>query len=265
MVQIGIVTMSGYPVGTVTWSQSEDDSPVFTESEGDVLPGGHHTERKHARHGPDHHDGEHHRHGPGHFDRTPKEHKTDPGNIPYSSSGNPFDRSRFAKEMAEKPWLRERVKRISLGENQDPRANASVIESMMNRAIVRGTSLEAQAKLHRSSGYDEGGYYAGYRPNYSRPEGAMADQNIDRVLAGSNITNYATDNSSGDLAARERATGAFQHHTTIAAESFFSPGHAEPAFRDRWEKLNRQAIEFEHSKTTETAAARAFDPETEVP
>jgi|ERR1700738_1711777 hypothetical protein len=55
-------------------------------------------------------------------------------------------------------------------------------------------------------------------------------------------------NSSGALAAREKASGAFRHHTTINGESFFSPGHAEPALRDRWQNLNKRATDFEQNR-----------------
>jgi hypothetical protein len=194
-------------------------------------------------------------HHPGH-DRKPD---AGLGDIPYSSTGNPFDRSRLKQELEEKPWLREKIKRISLGENQDPRANTAVQETMFNRAIVRGTSLEAQAKRHRSSGVDERGYYAGYAAHYSAEKGQMADRNLDQVLKGSNITGYATDNSSGNLAARERASGSFKHHQTINGESFFSPGSAQPALRDRWQNLNKRATEFETNKK----AVKAIDPSTE--
>jgi hypothetical protein len=91
----------------------------------------------------------------------------------------------------------------------------------------------------------------------------MAERNIESMLRGSNISNYATDNSSGALAAREKATGAFRHHMTINGESFFSPGHAEPAFRDRWQKLNEKAQEHERNKAT-AAAKPVFDPGTDA-
>lgn len=135
----------------------------------------------------------------------------------------------------------------------------------MNRAITRGTSLEAQAKRHRSSGFDEHGYYAGWAPHYSSDKRAMFERNLDQVInKQSNITGYATDNSSGDLAAREKASGAFRHHATINGESFFSPGHAQPALCDRWQQLNKKAQDFEKSKKpADTAAAKPFDPATD--
>jgi hypothetical protein len=52
-------------------------------------------------------------------------------------------------------------------------------------------------------------------------------------------------------------------HQKINGESFFSPGHAEPALRDRWQKLNQRATEFERSKKAETATAKPFNPETD--
>jgi hypothetical protein len=224
------------------------------------------------------------RHGPGHYPRG-EERSRQPaseaeqqhhrksreiGDIPYSSSGNPFDRARFAKELEEKPWLREKMRHISLGENQDPRANLAVLETMMNRAVVRGTSLEQQAKRHRSSGVDEGGYYAGWAPHYSGDKRTMFDRNLGEALGQSgrgqsNISNYATDNSSGAMAADETATGKFRLHTKINGESFFSPGWKEPAFRDRWQRLHKQANDHEKSKTADTAQNKPFDPETMVP
>jgi hypothetical protein len=61
----------------------------------------------------------------------------------------------------------------------------------MNRADMMGTSLEHE--LRRTS---EGGYYKGYRSNVSAESRAMIEQNIDAALGGSNVSNYATDNSS---------------------------------------------------------------------
>lgn len=159
------------------------------------------------------------------------------------AKGNPFDRSRFERELAEKPWLREKIKRLSLGENKDRTANLAVIESMMNRAAVRGTSLEQQAKRHAQSGLDERGYYAGYAKSYNPDQGAMADRNIDKALQGSNVTDYATDNSSGDLARRTKVNGRFNHHKDFGGkgnwESFWSPGNAEPAFRNKWQQMRK--------------------------
>jgi hypothetical protein len=276
--KVGTITVDGRQVGVVNFTEGSPDTFAPDLSEGlsghpiGYEPTAHNHHHVGHIHGDQHHESDRpvHRHGHGHYARGEQREKeqdqksSEIGNITYSSSGNPFDRSRFAKELQDKPWLRDKMAHISLGENQDPRANTAVLETMMNRAIVRGTSLEAQAKRHRSSGVDEGGYYAGWAPHYSSEKSQMFERNLGNVLAGSNVSNYATDNSSGDLAARERSSGAFVHHMTINGENFFSPGTAEPAQRNRWQELNRRAGEFERGKTAE-AAAKPFDPETQVP
>lgn len=296
--QIGVITVNGRQIGTVTQSEGAPDTTPPLVSGADIAgaydgpenyslaPQGAQRRQGGGRRRPEggHHEGHQqrpdHRHGPGHYPRgeerekeqrqkkqEQREREKPAGNIPYSSSGNPFDRARFAKELEEKPWLKEKMAHIALGENQDPNANLAVIETMMNRAVVRGTSLEQQAKRHRSSGKDEGGYYAGWAPHYSDQKKAMFDRNLGEALKGSNITNYATDNASGDFARGRIAAGMYKPHTKINGEYFLSPGNAEPAHRDRWQRLNRQAAEHEKSKTAETAAAPAkpFDPETMAP
>lgn len=140
--------------------------------------------------------------------------------------GGVIDRSRFARELEQNPGLREKIMGIAAGENMNPRANISVLETMMNRAAMAGTTLAAQAKLHASSGVNEGGYYAGYNPGALRnpKTRAMIENSLKAVLGGSNVSNYATDNSSGSLAAREKATGKFNLQSEYGGESFFSPG-----------------------------------------
>jgi hypothetical protein len=277
--EVGTITVDGRQIGTVTMTEGDAADPFVPDlgyepsgraGGSDTGKGFHHHGIGHSRpgHGEHEHEPTGHRHGPGHFPRgearekdRDQRHSQPLGDIPYSSSGNPFSRERFAKELEDKPELKEKLAHISLGENQDPRANTAVLETMMNRAVTRGTSLEQQAKRHRSSGVDEGGYYAGWAPHYSSDKREMFDRNLGEVLKGSNVSSYATDNSSGDLAAREKASGAFKHHMTLNGESFFSPGSAQPALRDKWQRLNKQAVEHENSK--KTAAAKPFDPETD--
>lgn len=272
--QVGIITIGGRQVGVIMQGQDsvDTDTPPMPDYDdrggnsqlGDDVPGsrdpeGNGTIRRRSHSGrsggsPEHRerraptaqssDGmDAYGDGDGGKSRA-KEKYTD---TPYGvGKGNPFDRARFARELEEKPWLREKIKHISLGENQDPTANLAVIETMMNRAAVRGTSLEQQAKRHRTSGKDEGGYYAGYAPSYSPSQGALADRSIDKALMGSNVTNYATDNSSGALAAGEKQNGRFVHHKDFNRESFFSPGSAEPAFRSKWQQMRRAVDKYEN-------------------
>jgi hypothetical protein len=152
------------------------------------------------------------------------------GHVPETSNDPAYgaagvNRDAFRKELEAKPWLKEKILGIASGENKDPTANLAVIESMMNRAAQRGTSLEQAAKL-ASEG--RGGYYAGYDPrSLRRPEiRKMIERNLEKALSGSNVSDYATDNASGPLAAREAASGTFTFKKKYAGESFFSPGTA---------------------------------------
>ena len=68
---------------------------------------------------------------------------------------------------------------------------------------------------------------------------AILESALNNALGGSNISNYATDNSSGSLAARERATGKFQFRSTYGGETFFAPGSAEPGLVPKWQAWQR--------------------------
>ncbi len=140
--------------------------------------------------------------------------------------GGVIDRSRFARELEQNPGLREKIMGIAAGENMNPRANIAVLESMMNRAAMAGTTLAAQARLHAQTGINEGGYYAGYNPGALRnpKTRAMIEKSLATVLGGSNVSNYATDNASSWLAAKHKRTGGFTLQSEYGGESFFSPG-----------------------------------------
>src|SRR6516165_7382264 len=67
-----------------------------------------------------------------------------------------LDRSKFKAELASNPALRTKILRIAANEQgSHPKGVQAILESMMNRAEVRGTTLEKQAKWT-----GEGGYYA---------------------------------------------------------------------------------------------------------
>jgi hypothetical protein len=155
-----------------------------------------------------------------------------------------FDRTRFAAEIAANPALKEKIFQLSAGEDRPSGGssllgNQAVMESMMNRAANRHTTLAAQAKWTRGRYGDRNGYYDGKPSRLSASERANSESNLKAVLAGSNITDYATDNSSGGLAARERASGKFKFHRAFHGESFFSPGWAEPGLRDRYSAMRQ--------------------------
>ncbi|WP_375791088.1 hypothetical protein ACE102_03100 [Bradyrhizobium sp. vgs-9] len=260
----GTITVDGHPVGTISFSLSfapSDDPPPDLDGyamrrEADSMGirggGGHH----YPGHEAAHHDA-HRGHGGGAHLSDRVHNRTHHGTAAHLSdrahhhTGHlPEDeehvhgefaegRRRAREELAQKPWLRDKLKRIMANEQgSNPEGTQGIAESAINRMVNRGTSLEKELRWHRSEGgyYDEGsmGRGAVENPHHN----AVLERSLDRALAGSNITGNATDNSSGALAAREKATGKFRHHRDINGESFFSPGYAEPALRDKWQRQN---------------------------
>jgi len=158
----------------------------------------------------------------------------------YMRSGGDgvINRDRFRKELAENPALRAKIARIAANEQGDnPDGQTAILESMMNRAEVRHTSLADQAKWHESEGgyYQQGNMGRGVLENPAR--NANVQRSIDRALGGSNVSNYATDNSSGNLAKGEIASGRFLYRQGINGETFSVPSRAEqPKNARSWEQ-----------------------------
>jgi hypothetical protein len=123
----------------------------------------------------------------------------------YTSSGTlKTQRERFQKELDANPALRDKVLSIAAGENMNKDANVSVIETMMNRAAMAGTSLAAQATLA-----SQGGYYAGYNPGALNTRKDFLEDSLNKALGGSNVSNYATGNASGDFVRNKLARGVY--------------------------------------------------------
>lgn len=166
-------------------------------------------------------------------------------------------RARFAEELKNNPALRDKIMRIAANEQgSNPQGTQAILESMMNRAIVRGTSLEAQARWHES----EGGYYQQGNMGVGALENArhrrILEQSLNNTLAGGNVSNYATDNSSQDLAAREKASGTFAWRTDINGESLFGPATAEPMLARRWQSWKERTEAQEAARKAANAASR---------
>lgn len=141
-------------------------------------------------------------------------------------------RQRLAQELQEHPGLREKFLDIMYNEQgRNPLGTLGIAESAMNRALLRGTTLSQELRWHES----EGGYYQ--QGNMGRGSGPYRDflgRQLNTALAGSNVTNYATDNSSGDLARREIASGRFNFRASYGGETFSSPGSAERRLQYLW-------------------------------
>jgi hypothetical protein len=171
----------------------------------------------------------------GTYDATPAPTAAQPGETGKGLIG---DRERYAKELENNPALRDRILRIAYNEQgANPLGTQAVLESMMNRASVRGTSLAAQAHW---VGEGRGGYYARGNMGRGALENAQTreilEQSLKNTLAGGNVARLGTDNSSGSLAAGERASGKFKFTQGIHGESFFSPGWGEPGLVPKFER-----------------------------
>lgn len=240
--QIGLITVNGRPIGTVSIEVGKNEAPDY-KVKNTLLHNTSLTSRDGAEERPFVGQGQmpkggyHAQHGsqaapplsPAPSPAGPRfggEGDTDPRPAPaYSGAGGRVygglasARDRAREELRAKPWLNEKAMHIFAGENPDPTASTALWESAINRMAVRGTTLEKELR-HTS----EGGYYEGWRDQVSPTTRKVLEASRDRALAYSNVSNYATDNSSGALAARERASGTFTAKTDpINGESFFGP------------------------------------------
>jgi hypothetical protein len=148
---------------------------------------------------------------------------------------------RFANELRNNPQLKAQIMRIAANEQgNNPKGTQAVMESLFNRAAVRNTSLAQEAQWHRGGrGYYQMGSMG--RGALENPRSrAMLEQGFNNVVGGSNISNFATDNSSGGLARREMASGRFRFASTYGGETFSSPGTAEPGHARTWQSWSQQ-------------------------
>jgi murein DD-endopeptidase MepM/ murein hydrolase activator NlpD len=134
------------------------------------------------------------------------------------------DRARFKAELDADPALRAKVLRIAANEQgKHGLGTQAVLESMMNRASFKGTSLAAQAKWT-----GEGGYYAmgtmGRGALEDKEHREVLEGSLAKVYGGSNITDYATDNASQGLARKRTANQEMVFTKDYGGESFYQPG-----------------------------------------
>jgi len=165
-------------------------------------------------------------------------------NQPYSRALQQ-DRARYKQIIDSNPELKQKILRIMYNEQgAHPQGTQAVAESMFNRASVRGNTLEEVSRWHiaerngyyqRGGGYYTPGAYARYRP--------MLERSLNNALNGSNIANYATDNSSGSLARNEMRTGKFRFQSGYTGETFSSPQYAERGNWGRWQDWSRRMIQ----------------------
>lgn len=151
-------------------------------------------------------------------------------NLP-AGTGVGIDRSAFVQELRQKPGLRERLLDIAYNEQgSNPQGTQAVLESMMNRAQVRGTNLERQA---RWTGPERGYYERGNMGRGKEPHRATLERSLANTLAGSNISNFAYGNASQGTA-QDKITGRRGITATptfrAGGETFFGPNSDEPGY-----------------------------------
>jgi len=160
---------------------------------------------------------------------------------PQQSSGGGINREWARKELAAKPWLREKILELAANEEGPGRGATQIMETMMNRAEVRGTTLEQQARWTHEGGYYDDRQGRARATNTVRGNRQSYENSLDEALRGSNHADYATDNSSGQMARDEANSGKFRLRTkTDAGNYLFSPGWAERGYIPKWEKWQKE-------------------------
>lgn len=176
-------------------------------------------------------------------------------------------RQRFARELEANPELKDKVMRIMANEQgKNGQGTQAIAESMMNRALVRGTNLEKQARWAQSENgyYDQGNMGRGALENPAHR--AILERGLNNALGGSNIAEYASDNASSWLAEKHKGNGNFRYIKGFNGESFFAPGRAEPGRAKAWDNWYKGVRDTEGSRSNAapatpgiTGAQRTFE------
>jgi len=138
-------------------------------------------------------------------------------------------RERFRKELDANPELRRKVVAIAANENNDPRAQQGVIETMMNRAAMRGHSLASEAKWVTEHGYYDdrhGGHGRGDRAAANPRTRTGLDSRLEAALGGSNVSKWGTGNASGEFVEGRIRRGMYSRTAKYGGESFVTEGGA---------------------------------------
>jgi len=163
-------------------------------------------------------------------------------------------RKSFQEQLKNNPELREKILRIMYNEQgKNPEGTQAIAESMMNRALVRGTSLEKEARWAQSEGgyYDQGNMGRGALENPQVRD--LLEKSLDRALAGGNVSNYATDNASSWLAEKHKVTGQFiPTRDKLHGETFFSPDTRISSHMTRWLAWKERAEAMERTRKAST-------------
>lgn len=136
-----------------------------------------------------------------------------------TSSFSGIDRERFRKELQNNPEVAGRLMSLAKAEvgSQGQAAQVKWMETVFNRAYAQGKSISQV--INPKNGYWPRGQR---RPSLSDNEVSSYKANLEKVLGGSNESNYATDNASTGLA-RDRARSRKGHWDN--GEFFYTDFH----------------------------------------
>lgn len=181
-------------------------------------------------------------------------------------------RAKVMEYLDNNPALKEKLFAVAANEQgKHPQGVQAVMEETINRAIVRGGSVEGGIKrLEWETRFtSEGGYYEDSR-GQGRAWGTIRNKDnrkifedaYEKVRAGGNVSKYAYGNASGGLAER-RKSGASGISATptekINGETFFGPNSDEPKYIKRYQQW-RQQIDS-RAKEIESAKIQAAQDE----
>ena len=167
------------------------------------------------------------------------------------------DRAKFKAEMDADPALREKVLRIAANEQgKHGLGTQAVIESMMNRASHRGRTLRQEAKWTSEGGYYEVGNL-GRGALENKEHAAILADSLDKVLKGSNVSDYATDNASQNLAKKRTRNREMEWAAEYGGETFYRPGRVSGAGHVRTHAQWMANMRAQDAATQTAAAAPA--------
>jgi hypothetical protein len=151
--------------------------------------------------------------------------------------------------------IRDKLLAVMAGEQgMNALGTQAIAEETMNRADVRGQDLGETSKIY---GRERGGYSAGYKPGaLNNPKWrAILEDSLEKALQGSNVNNWATDNSSGGLAAKEARGGEFTSTGDPITGEYFWTRNSERAKHAAWAPAFARSIRKPGRIYTERAAS----------
>jgi hypothetical protein len=183
-------------------------------------------------------------------------------NQPYNSN-LATSRQRLMREYDSNPGLQRKIWAIGGNEQgNNPQGVQGVLETLVNRADVSGHSLAQEARWKT-----EGGYYDDRTSRRGAgTNSALGRQAMENIRRGGNISNYATDNSSGTYGRGQLRQGTFRLQSEYGGEYLQTPGTSGNFPRSQWQhwqqRMNSGATPGPQSSTQpnqQTASANTGD------